>query len=336
MGYNQTLAKELIVRRSIRRTLILSAAALALASPRAMAEEPPKGPMDFFIGLTRAQLTAGGFTRHEAEIRGQPMIWWAKGDGPTVVMIHGVNDQAGTWFMVAPGLAESHRVLLVDLPAHGESGPATGPLPMTTVVEGFEEWLASHGMTEGQAPPVLVGNSMGAWVAMLAALRHPERVSRVVAVNGGPLRADPGELNLLPKDREEARRLMAALRDPGSLPTPDPVLDDLVRRGPSSQVSRMFEAEEDLESYLLDDSRLAEITTPVDLLWGESDRYMGREYPERLLAGLASARLTWVVKCGHVPQVECPPRFAEQLKAVLAQEPPPPPVRSVEGHGGSP
>ncbi len=174
--------------------------------------------MDMFIAISRAQLAASGFTRHETEIAGEPLIWWTKGEGVDLVLIHGVADQAGTWFQVAPGLSVSYRV---------------------------------------------------------------------VVVNGGPLRPETGDLDLLPKDREEARRLMAALRDPASPPTPDLVLDDLVKRVAGGQVERMFQAWDDLESFLLED-RLGELGTPVDLLWGESDRYMGRKFPGGPAPGAAN------------------------------------------------
>jgi pimeloyl-ACP methyl ester carboxylesterase len=86
----------------------------------------------------------------------------------------------------------------------------------------------------------------------------------------------------------------------------------------------MFQAEADLESFLLEEERLGEIKAPVDLLWGESDRYLGRTYPERLLAGLPRSRLTWIPQCGHLPQAECPSKFVAQLKEVLTQNPPAP------------
>ncbi|MDY7094723.1 MAG: alpha/beta hydrolase [Acidobacteriota bacterium] len=293
----------------------------AEAAEQAPAQQP--GPLDLFAAYSRVQLANAGFQRREAEEAGGRLVWWEKGEGAPLVLIHGVTDQAGTWFSAAPMLAEEYRVLLVDLPGHGESAPAAGPLKMTTVVESFEGWLQAHGVTEGQPAPILVGNSMGAWVAMLAALHHPAAVSRVVAINGGPLRADTGELSLLPKDREEARRLMAALRGPDAPPTPDAVLDDLVRRAKTGQAARMFQAEADLDGHLLE-GRLGEISTPVDLLWGEADEYLGRDYPQRLLDGLPNARLTWIERCGHVPQVECPAKFAAALPAVLAQSAPGP------------
>lgn len=277
--------------------------------------------MELFAQLTRAQLAGLGFEQHRATVLDQPFSWWQKGEGPPLVLIHGVNDQAGTWFQVAGPLAESHRLYLVDLPGHGESGPADGPLPMSTVLGGFEGWLLHH----VPADAVLVGNSMGAWIAALVAHRQPDRIARVVLVNGGPARPNTGELDLLPRNREQARRLVAALRDESSPPTPDAVLDDLVRRVPTSQVARMLEASADLEDHFLD-RRLHELGVAVDLLWGESDRYLGQDYARRLAARLPRARLRWVPDCGHLPQAECPVAFSEGLRTVLDQEPPPRPT----------
>ncbi len=291
------------------------------ASPQAAPPAKQAGPMELFIAFSRSQLGAVGFERQQSQIQGHDFVWWQQGDGPPLVLIHGVADQAGTWFQVAAGLTDSYRVLLVDLPGHGESGPSQGPLAMTRVLEGFETWL-QHQVAAGP-PAILVGNSMGAWIATLVAHRHPERVQRIIVVNGGPLRADTGELNLQPKDREQARRLMAALRDPASLPIPDLVLDDLVRRAVDGHVHRMLMENEDLDSYLLTD-RLHEIKVPVDILWGESDRYMGRDYPDRLLNGLPRARLTLIPSCGHLPQAECAGPFATALQEVLASPAPEP------------
>ncbi|MCG8462473.1 MAG: alpha/beta hydrolase [Holophagales bacterium] len=302
--------------------------------------QPAAGPLALFRAFSRAQLAGLGFERHEVTVRlrgaagsegrEQVVVWWEKAPEavgaatPPLVMIHGVLDQAGGFFQVAGALSEARRVLLVDLPGHGESPPAEGPLPLTRIRSSFEAWLAE---AAPETPAILVGNSMGAWVALLAARHQPERVARVVAVNGGGLTPDPGdgseagELDLLPESRDQARRLMALLRDPAFPPTPDAVLDDLVREAPTAQVSRMFEAEADLERHLLD-GRLGEIAVPVDLLWGESDRYLGKGYAERLLRGLPRARLTWIPTCGHVPQVECPQRFVEMLGGLLDQDPP--------------
>lgn len=282
--------------------------------------------MDLFIGFTRTQLATSGFERMTTKIDGEPFVWWQKGDAdaPTLVLIHGVSDQAGTWFQVASKLAETHRVLLVDLPGHGESGPATGPLKMSRVLGGLEIWLDARW---AEKKVTLIGNSMGAWLSALVADRHPEWVEKTIWINGGPLRAEPQKLDgsdepldLLPKDREAARRLMSALRHPSSPPTPDPVLDDLVRRAMDGQVARMLlddESKRDLESFLLDEARVAKLQPPVHVVWGEADRFMGRSYPDRLLKVLPSADLHLIPKCGHLPQAECSAALLETLRPLL-------------------
>ncbi|MEM9291096.1 MAG: alpha/beta fold hydrolase [Acidobacteriota bacterium] len=284
-------------------------------------------PMEMLAIFSRTQLQAQGFQRQSATVAGEDLVWWEKGEGQPLVFLHGVNDQAGTWAGVIGGLVSSHRVLLLDLPGHGESGPQEGPLTMATVLEGVEAWLAQEapgGESEGGSAPVLVGNSMGAWVSLLVAHRQPPSVSRVVAINGGPLPPETDGLDLLPADRDEAKKLMEALRDPASEAIPAVILDDLVRRAPTSQAQRMTGEGSDLASYWLSAEAVATITTPVDLLWGISDRLMGTDYPQRLLEALPNAQLTALETCGHVPQVECPAAALQGLTDVLTSAAPSP------------
>ena len=66
---------------------------------------------------------------------------------------------------------------------------------------------------------------------------------------------------------------MALLRDPASPPTPDWLLDDLVARAPTGPTSKLLAQLLDLVAHFLI-GRLGEVETPVDLLWGASDRLM--------------------------------------------------------------
>lgn len=290
------------------------------ASPTAESASPPS-PIELLINLSRSGLASQGFTRHQDEVAGQTLVWWQRGDGPALVFVHGVSDQAGTWVRLTPTLPRDRRIFLVDLPGHGESGPGDGPLAMTRVLNGFEAWLEKTVISTDEPSPVLVGNSMGAWIASLVAQRHPRWVSRVIAVNGGPLRA-PHPIGLLPKNRHEARKLMAQARDPSSPSTPDAILDDLVARAPKSPAARMFQANDDLESHLLDEEQLGRISTPVDVVWGRSDRLLGSELGRKLANAFPAGRLTFIDNCGHLPQVECPQALAEVLGRLLTQDPP--------------
>ncbi|MEM8994209.1 MAG: alpha/beta fold hydrolase, partial [Acidobacteriota bacterium] len=232
---------------------------------------------------------------------------------------HGVADQAASWLRVAPAIADGHQLFLVDLPGHGESEPATGPLTMTAVVAGLTGWLDNH-VGVAERPATLVGNSMGAWLAAIVAHRHPAWVERAVLINGGPIAPETGDLDLMPADRDEARALMAVIRDPSFPATPDALLDDLVARVKGGEVERMLAAEADLERHLLGD-RLGEITAPATVIWGASDRYLGDDFRKRLVDGLPNVELREIPKCGHVPQIECPGSLVPHLQAALGPRP---------------
>jgi pimeloyl-ACP methyl ester carboxylesterase len=163
---------------------------------------------------------------------------------------------------------------------------------------------------------------MGAWVASLYAAEHPERVARLVLVNGGPLRHVPEGLTLLPADRQAARALMAALRDPKSPPILDFVLDDVVEQAAAGPIGRLFQDSDSLEARVLSEEQVKRIAVPTEIVWGASDRYMGRDYAERLDALLPRSRITWLDACGHVPASECPERLTTVLTKLLAEEAP--------------
>ncbi|MDH3254172.1 MAG: alpha/beta hydrolase [Acidobacteriota bacterium] len=274
----------------------------------------------FYERSTRQALVKTGFELRSLDGEAGRLFYWEAGEGSTLVLLHGVGDQAGAFQGVVGDLLGDYRIVIPDLPGHGASEPSEGPLPMTVVYRGVEELLES---LESGGPLTLVGHSMGAWLATVYAHRHPDRVARVIAVNGGPLRGERTDLSLMPADREAARTLMAALRDPASEPTPNFVLDDIVEQAAKGPIGRMMAAWEDFEQYLLDD-RLSEVPVPVDLVWGESDQLMTLDYAKRVADQLPRARITTIAACGHHPANECPAALAEKLGEVLSMEPPAP------------
>ena len=303
-------------RRRLRASTLLVVG--CLTGGMALAEEAAPGPLARIAAAARASLTESGMERGEMEAAGRRLVYWRGGEGPHLVFLHGSGQQAGAWAPVAPAFLGEHTVHVLDLPGHGDSEPSEGPLSMGAVVAGMEAYLET---LEGEA--ILVGNSMGAWLATIQAHRHPDGVARIVLVNGGALLNVPAEgLTLTPADRESARRVMAALRDPSSPPLPDEILDDIVARSRSGPIGRMMQDVPGLMAHLLD-GRLGEVETPVDLLWGESDRLMTLDYARRMEDQLPRARLTVLERCGHIPTGECPERFSEALRAVLALDPPP-------------
>jgi pimeloyl-ACP methyl ester carboxylesterase len=278
-----------------------------------------KNPLVLHAWSTRSALDRAGMVQASVETPSGRLTFWEAGSGPGLVFLHGAGDQAGAWSTVAPHFTGRYHVMVVDLPGHGDSDPGEGTLRFSEVLEGVTGFL--DGREESQ-PLVLVGNSLGAWLSFLYAAERPDTVARIVAVNGGPIQGDPGGVTLTPGNREEARKLMNALRDPESIPVPDWVLDDIVDQAAEGPIGRMMGDVQDMVDHVMRDEELAGVQVPVDLLWGESDLLFPEAYVRRLRDGLFRARLTWVPRCGHVPHNECPDTFLECLDEVLAMGPP--------------
>ncbi len=110
------------------------------------------------------------------------------GTGPPLALIHGVGTNRSVWGDTGKLLGTNHRVIAADLPGFGES-PALGDgFDLEEVAGAVADSLAQ----EAGGPFDLVGNSLGGAVAFLLALRHPERVRRLVALRAGRILAVAG------------------------------------------------------------------------------------------------------------------------------------------------
>ncbi len=258
------------------------------------------------IESERRRLIEAGLARMEQH----GLVWFEGGpDRDPLMFLHGTGDQAGGWCQTAKSFAGEHRLLIPDLPGHGESEPLSGPLKLSAIQHGCESVLNQR--------TTLVGNSLGGWVALLLAAEHPDKVKRVVLVNGSGI-SDRTDVPVVPRTREEARRLFDAILGP-DLPRPaDFILDEVVKIAANGPMARILQEPMDAMMHLMD-RRLAEVKAPVSLIWGESDRLLTLAYAERLRAGLPHATLTTIPRCGHMPHKEKPEEFVRELRKVLAE-----------------
>jgi 2-(acetamidomethylene)succinate hydrolase len=105
-----------------------------------------------------------------------------RGSGPPWVLLHGITANACIWDPVAARLAERFRVVAVDQRGHGQSdAPATG-----YAAADFAADVRALVADLDAGPAVVVGHSMGARNALVAAARHPEVVAACVAIDFGP------------------------------------------------------------------------------------------------------------------------------------------------------
>jgi len=247
-----------------------------------------------FVAATRQALLAAGLERREKD----GTVYFAGGSGSTVVLLHGANDQAGTWAPVVPLLA-NHRLIVPDLAGHGESAPATGPIAMTSIVERLRAIIDAASVT-------LVGNSMGAWIALLYTLAHPECVERLILEAGGGL-ARPLAVPLTATTPEDALTILRAVHGPNAV-LPEWAIDALLSRATGSPMLRLTEL-----TFI--DGRLGEIKVPTTLVWGADDGVVPRSYAEALRDGIAGARLHIIEGAAHIPHAQQPARFVECLTA---------------------
>ncbi len=289
-------------------------------------------PLATYAASGRRALASAGLKKSAVPSPAGPQAVFRGGSGPVLVLLHGAGDQAAAWSIVAPKLLPGRTLVIPDLAGHGDSAPEKGPLPVETLLAGLSAVLDEVAPRDRVT---IVGNSLGGWLACLWAKEHPERVERIVLVNGGPLKHVAEGLTLQPKDRAEARKTIEALRDPGSIRVPDFVLDDVVRVAATGPIARLAAASDGMEEFVLE-GRLGELDVPVEIVWGASDRVMPLSYAERMLAELPRARLTQLPRCGHVPQQECPAAFAETLGKLLSGPPPGATARAVEPGDAAP
>jgi len=298
----------------VRMTVLVVIVAVVVAAGAWVGWMVRYRPLTVFAWQTRAALRTAGLRKvHVSAPAGEQTVF-VGGRGPVVVLLHGAGDNAGTWFKVVPELIGSHRLVVPDLAGHGGSAPRSGPIDIADILGGVEADLDA--VAPGKKV-VLVGNSLGAWIAMLIAERHPERVAMAVCVDGGAIRGSNLSARVLPQDRREARESVAQTRDPASPPIPAWVLDDIVRQAREGALARFAATAATMNSYVLDEAQLHGFRVPVQLIWGVSDRLVPLEYAERMKAQLPRVGLVTIERCGHVPQIECPNVFVGVLRKAL-------------------
>ncbi|MDX1976358.1 MAG: alpha/beta fold hydrolase [Pseudanabaenaceae cyanobacterium bins.68] len=115
--------------------------------------------------------------------QGQSIHYQVAGDGVAILLIHGFGASVGHWRKNIPDLATKYQVYAIDLLGFGASAK---PKPSTNLTYTFETWgqqIAAFCAEIVGAPVILVGNSIGAIVAMQAAVYLPELVTKVVLIN---------------------------------------------------------------------------------------------------------------------------------------------------------
>src|SRR5439155_24474052 len=117
-------------------------------------------------------------------MHGREVAYRLEGDGPLIVLVHGMVGSAATWNRVVPALTERFPVLAFDLPGYGSSAkPVDGDYSLGSFASVVRDLMMSLGLERG----TIVGQSLGGGVAMQFAYQFPSRCERLVRVGSGGL-----------------------------------------------------------------------------------------------------------------------------------------------------
>ena len=247
-------------------------------------------------------------------------------DGLAVLLIHGFGSSLHTWEAWTPLLEDRFRVVSLDLPGWGLTGPdPTGDYSDERSVAVLSALMDRVGIAEA----AVVGSSMGGRIAWRFAAAEPTRVSKLVlmapdgfaslgrAYGRAPQRL-PWLMRLLPYSAPKPllrRTMQNAYAVPGVLT--DAVVERYHVMLLAPGVRRAI-LERILQTRLVPpEPVLATIRAPVLLLWGERDRAVPSSHAADYERALPDARTVILPGVGHVPMEEAPETSAKALRAFL-------------------
>lgn len=271
------------------------------------------------------------------------------GTGPLMLLLHGLEGSYLNWLGVAPAFAEHYHVVAPDLAGFG----LTPPHERGAGVEANAELALDLVRTYGNGPAILVGNSMGGLISLIAAVEEPGLVSTLVLVDPALpppriLTTDPEVLvklagPLVPvlgpqlikayqvshSPEEHARESLVFVTA-----NPDTVSDEQqaasqemvrLRRQMDWAVPSMTEGIRTLSKYVLSRKRyqklIHRVCAPTLIIHGTEDRLVALEAAEWAVAERPDWTLHVWDGIGHVPMMEDPERFTSEVLAWLATIP---------------
>jgi pimeloyl-ACP methyl ester carboxylesterase len=270
-------------------------------------------------------------------IHGYRRAFRIAGEGPAILLIHGIGDNSSTWETVQTKLAQRFTVIAPDLLGHGKSDKPRADYSVAAYANGMRDLLAVLDIDR----VTVVGHSLGGGVTMQFAYQYPQLVERIVLVGTGGVTKDVHfalRLASLPMGSEA----LAVLRMPGAVPAlqifgrfigtvfgstkfgrdlPDVlrVLIELPEPTASSAFSRTLRAVVDWRGQvvtMLDRCYLTQ-SVPVQLIWGQDDSVVPVSHAQLAHAAMPGSQLEIFDKSGHFPFHDFPDRFVEVVERFI-------------------
>jgi pimeloyl-ACP methyl ester carboxylesterase len=252
-------------------------------------------------------------------------------DAAAIILIHGSNASLHTWEAWVNDLKESHRVITLDLPGHGLTGP-TPPddYSMKGMTTFLEEFTGALSVSEF----ILGGNSMGGGISLAYTLNHPDQVKALILVDSAGVRIPASEgaktdrpivfriankwyaswflENITPRSLSE-EGLKKSFSDHSLID--DAMINrywELARLpGGRAATLKRFASYADANNTPLDYSQ---ITAPTLILWGDEDKLIPVKAGEILSDTISGSKLIIYKGVGHIPMEEVAARSVSDVQ----------------------
>jgi len=266
---------------------------------------------------------------HSVSVQGTRVVYWERGSGPVILLVHGMFGDHLDWEPVLELLAVRHRVLAVDLPGFGESEKPDENYCAEFFVAAIAEFLDQVSVRRA----TLVGNSFGGILALRFALAHPDRVERLILVSGVRefseeertfTRQRMSRENLLRLTPEVNQQLFAPIfaKDGPAQRRYFAKQDAKLKRADYPEYARAMARSIETALTAYQPNRLGEIVCPTMLLWGEQDAVIPPDHVRSAMSQLKSGTLQLLSGCGHAPQIDDPKAFLDAIEGFLSKSEP--------------
>jgi pimeloyl-ACP methyl ester carboxylesterase len=268
----------------------------------------------------------------EIVLHGHRVRFHRSGEGPLLVLLHGIASTADTWSPVVAGLAAHHTVIAPDLLGHGQSAKPRGDYSLGAYASGVRDLIAALGYDRA----TVVGHSLGGGIAMQFAYQFPERVERLVLIASGGLGREvhpilraatlPGsELVLALVGGAWLRATGGAvgatlarlgLRTGEDLAGVTTGIGSLADAGARSAFVHTARAAIDAGGQRVSatDRLYLAAKLPTLIVWGERDPIIPADHGRAAHAAIPGSRLEIFEGAGHFPHREHPVRFVSALE----------------------
>ncbi|ASV99137.1 alpha/beta fold hydrolase [Paraburkholderia aromaticivorans] len=265
------------------------------------------------------------------EIMGADVHYIDEGSGDIIVMIHGFASSLHTWNRLADELKREHRVIRLDLPPFGVTGPlrSTSGDIETMNLPAYRRFIDTFMQALGISRATFIGNSLGGLISWDYAARHREAVERLVLIDsaGFPMKL-PIYIGLF-------NSALVRVSSPWWLPEAiiksavrnvygDPrKLDALTLRryveffhgeGTREAIGKMVPT---LDFKEVDTDVLTTLDVPALVLWGAKDRWIPPAHATEFASRIPGAKSVMYPGLGHIPMEEAPERVMADLRAFL-------------------